>query len=100
MNDGIKLEKLKNKAAREASQYELAREVVRNPAFQIVAAFVLIESLQSQKIVGEISGTIAEAGVLTAVTAQQIAPLMPALLESGKLGIEGLTKLIPLLGTM
>jgi hypothetical protein len=88
VSEAYKIAKLNARAVREASQMEVFKEIVRSPAVELVAAFVAIEILQripsERPILGSMQGTLMETGIAGLIGLQQLAPLLPALLQAGE----------------
>jgi hypothetical protein len=80
-----------------AQTVDLVKTLAANPVVELILAFALIEKLQDRGVLGSLQGTAMEAGVGALIAAQQMAPLMPSLIQAGTKGIEGITKLLPLL---
>jgi len=58
------------------AQLEIAKEVITNPVFSFLLSFIAIEVLQSQKIVGNTAGSIAEVALGGIAYAKAISPLV------------------------
>lgn len=67
---------------------DLVKDLAKNPIVELVVSFVLIEKLQQRGLLSQVLGTAMEAGIAGIVTAQQIAPLMPAIAGSAQ-GLTG-----------
>lgn len=76
---------------------DLVKSLAANPVVELILAFALIEKLQDRGVLGETQGTLMEAGVSGLIAAQQLAPLMPSLIQAGGKGMDLITKLAPLL---
>jgi len=74
------------------SEKEIILALLKNPVFEIVAGYVLIETLQKAELMPSLAGTIAEGGILTAVAFQQLAPILPDLLKATTEGIGMVTE--------
>lgn len=92
------------KAAREQRRIErlrhnaqLVQSLVNNPVVQIVAGYLVLEYAERRGWVGPVAATVAEAGVLSAVAMQQLAPIAPDLLRASEGGLNLVTKAAPLL---
>jgi hypothetical protein len=90
----MKPEKLQLEIARLNALKEITKEVISNPIVEIIAGYTIIEALQKEGYLGNLSGTVAEGLIGGTIVAQQIAPLMPYL---GQAGSSILPALIPLL---
>lgn len=75
------------------AQKDVVLAIIGNPLIDLVTAFVVVEYLQKHGYMGFWSGAAVEAAVTGVATAQALAPIAPALLESG----EGLAKLLTVL---
>lgn len=92
--------------ARKVEQIKANREIIialsRNPVVEIAGAYVLLELLQRAKVLesGAI-GTFEEGAVMTgvvaAVMAQQLAPVLPDLLKATTEGVGLIAKALPAL---
>ena len=89
--------KILAKAEKHKADVELMKALISNPVVEIVGAYVIIESLQATKMIGNVAGTAAEAGCLAAVALQQLAPLAPYIAESAKGIGSTVAKVAPLL---
>lgn len=94
MNDAIKLKKIEHRTAVAVARAEVVKELIRNPVVELVAAYVIIEYLQKEKIIPDMAGNVVEAAVVAAVGLQQLAPLAPYIAQS----TEGLFKMVGSLG--
>jgi len=93
ISDAVRIEREKRKTAQIVADRQLAIEIIKNPVVEILAAYISIEWLQRHGQMPALAGTIAEAGVLTAVGMQQIAPLAPYIAQ-GAQGLAGSIKAI------
>lgn len=84
MHEAVKLERERRKTLLSTGMIDLAKTLVSNPAFEIIATFVIIEQLQKTGHMPQLAGTIAEGGVLTAVGMQQLAPLAPYIAQGAQ----------------
>lgn len=67
-----------------ASTVDLIKDLARNPVVELIVAIVLIERLQQNGVLSQLMGTLLEGGVAGIITAQQLAPLAPALAQGGQ----------------
>lgn len=101
MNDAVKIAKIQAQRDKTIAAIGLVRDLVKNPIIEVVAGFVLVETLQrypkNRPIIGNIQGDIIEAGIGGLIMAQQMAPLVPYATQGlGEL-LGAVGKLAPLL---
>lgn len=101
----VKSATVQNHAAKyeyKAKELQVLKDLLTNPVFEILLGYVAIEAMQVTQspftrtpaaMMPPLAGTIAEAGILTAVAMQQLAPLAPYMAQ----GAKGLSDLAPLL---
>ena len=97
MDNQVKIAKINARRDLDLAQLRLFEELLKNPIIELVGAFVLIETLQrhpsSNPIIGNVQGTLMEAGVAGIISMQQIAPVLPHITQA----TAGLLKAAPLL---
>lgn len=76
-----------------ARSVDLMIALAKNPIVELIFAFALVEKLQERGVFSDVQGTLLEAGIGGIITAQQLAPLMPAFAQ----GAQGAAALAPLL---
>ena len=86
------------------ARIELARDLVKNPILELIAGFVLVESLQrypsSRPIIGNLQGNALEGLFAGVVTVQQLAPSLPYLTQAAGQVLGALGKAAPVLGAL
>lgn len=97
MKPELKLAKLQDKQKEREALIDLAVKLAGNPIIEIVGGFALIELGQrypkDKPLFTGFQGNLMQAGLGGIITAQQLAPIMPQLLQGGA----SLTKLLPML---
>jgi len=71
-SEAVKLAKL----ARDQKNLDMLVSLLTHPVYSVVLAFVLIEVLQSQKVMGTVAGTVLETGLVAQ-------PVLTSLANSG-----------------
>lgn len=93
-SEALKIARLNARRDVEVATLRAVQEIMRNPIIELVGGFVLVEWLQrfpaNRPIIGNLQGNLIEAGIGGVVIAQQIAPMMPYLVQ----GTSDLTKLL------
>lgn len=98
----LKLARQQVKIAEVQATKEIIKTLLEDPAFNILMAYIIVEILIKQHVVG---GGIEEAVLMTAITStvglKSIAPILPDIIKAGGQGISevisGLAKIAPAL---
>lgn len=85
------------KKALDVERTKLLVEALKNPVVELLLGYLVIEYAQRHGWMPQLAGTIAEGGVLTVVAYQQIAPLMPSILQGASVAGSSLLKALPAL---
>jgi hypothetical protein len=80
-NLDVKLERERRKTALAIAGKQVLLDLIKSPAAEIVAAYLVIEYAQKRQWIPSQAGTIAEGGVLAAVACKALAPILPTLTE-------------------
>ncbi len=67
-----------------AETVDLIQSLAKNPIAELIVGFALIEKLQDNGVLGDMQGNVMEAAIAGIIIAQQIAPLVPAMMQAGK----------------
>jgi len=99
-----KVAKISAKKEISLARIELARDLAKNPILELVAGFVLVETLQryptGRPIIGNLQGNALEGLFAGVVTVQQLAPSLPYLTQAAGQLVGSLGKLAPVLGAL
>ncbi len=76
---------------------QLLTELAKNPIVELITAVLVIEKMQDLGIIGGWQSLVGEGAITSIITAQQIAPLLPSLIQAGGQTIGSLMKLAPAL---
>lgn len=90
ISDAVKVAKINAKAVREAKQLDLVKVLATNPVIELIAGIAAITYLNkgSQSWLESISGIDLAAGseyagLIAVIGLQQIAPLIPSIVQAG-----------------
>jgi hypothetical protein len=109
MDNTLAIEKLRSRTARDLADRAMVIDLLKNPVVQILAGYLIVEASQRAGIIEPLAGTVAEGGIIAAVSLQQLSAAMPALTDGASKIIDAVGKttaassgslasLIPLLG--
>jgi len=79
MDTNYRIARLNAKTAIYQSNIALMQEIIRNPIVEVIGGFVAVEMLQrypdERPIIGNLQGSLIEAGIAGIITAQQLPPM-------------------------
>lgn len=102
MTSDARIARRQLRAAEQLANKQVLLDVIKNPVFELLVGFLAVEYAQRHGYMGNISGTVCEAGIVSAVGLQQMAPYLGDIIKGTGEGIAAVGKLagtaIPLLG--
>lgn len=105
VSDEVKVARQAVKIERARSDREVIIALLRNPAFEVLASYIILEILQKTKFTeGGMWGNIEEGAAMTSIVGliglQQIAPLIPDIVKASGDALGALTKLVPAIASL
>lgn len=86
VTEQLRIARQQRKIAQVQADRDIIMAIIKNPAIEIVGSFVLLEVLQRNHVIGGMGTDFEEAACMTAVSLavglQQIAPLLPDIIET------------------
>lgn len=87
ISDAVKIARITASASKRAADAESLRVLMNNPIIELLVGFALVEIgqryPQDKPLFTGTQGNLMQAGIAGLITAQQIAPLTPALAQGG-----------------
>jgi len=101
-SENLKIAKLYARTERDKANIELAREILRNPVFELIAGIATISYLNKgsqswlESAIGiDLAAGGEYAGLIAIIGLQQIAPLVPAIVSGSGPAAAAIGKLLP-----
>ena len=101
ISDSVKIARINAQAQQNIANAKMLHDLLTNPVIESLLAALVIKEMEKAGLFSGFTGGLEAGALMIAVegliAAQQIAPVMPDILQSGAAGLGTLTKLIPLL---